>query len=161
MKKIIILIISLPIVLLSCNNNRSVQSENSQIKYVENFIVQYYEVMSSRDWSAYQELFAEKATLTTIWRDSTETKRLIFTNTISEFVAQTANGPDSQPIFEEKPLKIDIEIKNNLAAVWVEYGAKFGRENELIEWKGYDLFSLINFEGNWKIASLTYTELGN
>lgn len=100
--------------------------------------------------------FSEKATLTTIWLDTSDTNPQIFTNTISEFVAQTANGPDSQPVFEEKPLTIDVEIKNNLASVWVKYEAKFGSENEIIEWKGHDLFSLLKFNDKWYITSISY-----
>jgi len=91
------------------------------------------------------QLFSEKATLTTIWPDSSDTNPQIFTKTILEFVSQTANEPDSQPIFKEKPLTIDVNLKNNLASDWVKYEAKVGSKNEPIEWKGYDLFSLLKF----------------
>ena len=146
---------SLPF-LSSCDSNNSIQNGKSEIQEVENFIIEYYEVMSSRNWRAYQEFFSEKATLTTIWQDSTEIRQQIFSNTISEFVAQTANGPDSRPIFEEKPRTIDVEIKNNLASVWVKYEAKFGGKKDLIEWEGYDLFSLLKFNDKWYITSITY-----
>lgn len=156
MKKIFIVLFWSATVLYSCGINTTAESDNPKIKEIENFIVDYYEVMSSRNWSAYQLFFSEKATLSTIWQESVDTDIKIFTNSISEFVAQTANGPDSQPIFEEKPLSIDVEINNNLASVWVKYEAKFGSEKELIEWKGYDLFSLLNFNDKWYVTSITY-----
>lgn len=143
----------------SCGSKKSVNNDNSETQEVESLILEYYEVMSARNWPAYREFFSEKAILTTVWQDSTEANPQIFSNTISGFLAQTSSGPDSQPIFEEKPVHIEMEIKNNLAAVWVNYEAKFGSENNLIEWKGYDLFSLIKFEDQWKIASLTYIEI--
>ena len=156
MKSNIILVFGSLLFFLSCDNNYSVNTGDSETKEVENFIVRYYEVMSSRNWSAYQEFFSEQAVLTTIWQDSTNTGLQIFTSSISDFITQTDYGPDSQPIFEENPINIDVEIKNGLASVWVKYEAKFGSENELIEWKGYDLFSLLKFNSKWHITSITY-----
>jgi hypothetical protein len=68
----------------------------------------------------------------------------------------TPEGPDSQPIFEEQPLKIEVVRSGDLASVWVHYQAKFGTKNDLMEWTGYDLFSLIRFNKKWYISSLTY-----
>ena len=161
MKNCLLVIFGLLLLFSSCDHKKSINTNNSELREVESFIVEYYAVMSARNWSAYREFFSEKAILTTVWQDSTETTPQIFSNTISEFIAQTASGPDSQPIFEEKPIHIEIEIKADLAAVWVNYEAKFGSENNLIEWKGYDLFSLIKFEGKWKIASLTYVAISD
>lgn len=145
--------------LISCENPNLNHESDIATKEIETFIIDYYSVMTSRNWTAYRDFFSDKASLTSIWQESTETNAQIFSNTISDFISQTANGPDSQPIFEEKPIDIEIEIKENLAAVWVKYEAKFGSDNELIEWKGYDLFSLIRFENQWKIISLAYTEI--
>ena len=155
MKSYVLVILGSLLFLSSCDNNNSANG-NTEIKEVENFIVEYYEVMSSRNWSAYQDFFADKAILTTVWHESSDADPQIFTNTISEFVAQTANGPDSKPIFEEKPLTIEVELKNNLASVWAKYEAKFGSANELVEWEGYDLFSLLKHNDKWYITSITY-----
>ena len=112
--------------------------------------------MSQRNWNAYKAFFADKATLTTIWQEPNDLKPKLLTNSITEFLAQTENGPDSQPIFEEKPIKIDIKRKKNLANAWVYYEAKFGTKDNLIEWKGYDLISLLKFDNKWYITSITY-----
>lgn len=156
MKNYLLVLLGLLAFCSGCDSKSIASKRSEEAKTVESFIVDYYDVMSARDWDAYAEFFAEKAILTTVWADSSETQKHLFSSTISEFIAQTPNGPDSQPIFEEKPTKIDIEIKNNLAAVWVKYEAKFGTRENLFEWKGYDLFSLLKHNGQWYITSITY-----
>ncbi|PQV44252.1 putative lumazine-binding protein [Jejuia pallidilutea] len=142
--------------IISCKkSNEAKQLENSNSE-LEAFITDYYSVMSQRNWNAYKAFFADKATLTTIWQEPNDLKPKLLTNSITEFLAQTENGPDSQPIFEEKPIKIDIKRKKNLANAWVYYEAKFGTEDNLIKWKGYDLISLLKFDNKWYITSITY-----
>lgn len=142
--------------LIVCVNTHSAQENIVATKELETFITDYYSVMSNRNWDSYREFFTDKAILTTIWQDSMESPARIFTSSITEFIAQTHNGPDSQPIFEEKPIEITTEIKGSLASAWVFYKAKFGTKEELIEWQGYDLFSLIKYNDKWFITSLTY-----
>lgn len=156
MKNYVLVIFGLLLLLSGCGEKKFINNINPEIEEVENFIVEYYKVMSSRNWLEYQEFFSDKAILTTIWQDSAGAKKQIYTNSISDFVAQTADGPDSQPIFEENPIDMDVKIKNNLASVWVKYEAKFGSEHNLIEWTGYDLISLLKFNNKWYITSITY-----
>ena len=47
-------------------------------------------------------------------------------------------------------------MKNNLANAWVKYEAKFGTKDQLMEWKGIDLFSFIKYNEEWKIVSIVY-----
>jgi hypothetical protein len=98
-----------------------------------------------------------RATLTTVWQTDSSSNPDIFTSTIDEFLDQTKDGPDSQPVFEEKMVESEIVVKQNLANAWVKYDAKFGSEDNLMTWSGYDLFSLIKHEGEWKIASIVYS----
>lgn len=105
------------------------------------------------------DFFSEEATLTTVWQSEGDSIPKITTYSISEFVAQTKDGPDSQPIFEEKPVSIETRMRNGLASAWVRYEAKFGTQEELIEWSGYDLFSFIEHQNEWKIVSITYLAL--
>lgn len=127
---------------------------------LEQLIIDYYDIMSDRDWAAYAEYFTEKAVLTTVWQAPQDSVPTMNLNTISDFLAHTAEGPDSQPIFEEKPTEIEISRRGeDLAAAWVRYDAKFGTEAQLMTWSGYDLFSFIKYGGEWKIASLTYASV--
>jgi hypothetical protein len=138
-------------------NAQKISEKDSQsTEEIEIILGNYYTTMSARDWPAYKDFFSNDATLTTIWQQETDTIPKIFTNSINDFIAQTKNGPDSQPIFEEKMLSADITVKNNLAQAWVRYEAKFGSSDNLVEWKGLDLFSLIRYNDEWKIVSIVF-----
>lgn len=137
----------------SCTSEKNVDSETAQLQQL---LVDYYQTMSDRDWKKYQTFFSEAAILTTVWQPQPDSMPQLFSVTISEFIAQTPQGPDSQPIFEEKMVDSEISIRNNLAQAWVKYEARFGTTDQLMEWKGVDLFSFIKFENEWKIVSLTY-----
>jgi hypothetical protein len=155
MIKITYLLIFCQLVVSCKKSNERLQIENGNSE-LERFITEYYSVMSQREWDTYKTFFADKAILTTIWQEPNDLEPKLLINSITEFLAQTGIGPDSQPIFEERPLKIDIKRKNNLANAWVYYEARFGTEDNLIEWRGYDLFSLLKFNEKWYIASITY-----
>ena len=158
MKKSTLLLVSL-FTLINVNNlsGRSTAIQDTSI--LKTFIENYYEVMSARDWTTYKTYFTDQAVLTTVWQESADDEATIYTNTIDGFLAQTKNGPDSQPIFEEKPISIEIKIKGDLASVWAKYEAKFGTEENLMRWKGNDLFSLIHHNDKWYISALTYVSI--
>ncbi len=155
MKSTVLIIITL-LMVSSCNEPSRHNSQSAESQELEKFINNYYEIMSDRQWQQYQQLIIAKASLTTIWSASPQSEPTIFTSSIEEFLAQTDQGPDSQPIFEEKPLEIEVEIRGDLANVWAKYEARFGSETELTKWKGTDLFTLMRFQGQWYITSLTY-----
>ena len=118
----------------------------------------YYTVMSDRDWDAYAAHFWPGAHLTTVWQPpGTDSMQVVMT-TIEDFIAQADQGPGSQPIFEEKMLEAEVKTYNNLATVWATYAAKFGTEDSLMEWEGIDAFTYMKHAGEWRIASLAYTQ---
>ena len=143
-----------------CIEQPKVQPESDQHPEeveIRDFLNQYYQTMSSRQWSAYRGFFWDKATLTTIWATDSTSAPTVQISTIDEFISKTGEGPDSQPIFEESMTSVDIQIKKNLAQAWATYDAKFGNKEELMEWSGMDLFSLMKHEGEWKIVSLAFS----
>ncbi len=147
--------------LSSCQPQPSTEAGNisfsSEEQEIHTFLQSYYQTMSERNWQAYREFFWDKATITTVWQaegDSTET---VFISTIDEFIEKTPEGPDSQPIFEEKMLEADIEVRADLAKAWVSYEARFGTQDNLMEWTGMDLFALMKHQGAWRIVSLTFS----
>nr|WP_281169010.1 nuclear transport factor 2 family protein [Fulvivirga imtechensis] len=121
------------------------------------FLISYYQTMTRRDWRTYRSYFWDDAIITTVWQKEGENNESVHITTIDEFIAQTHLGPDSQPVFEEKPIDIQITVKNGLAQAWVRYEARFGSEKNMMEWKGTDLFSLLNHDGKWRIVSLTFS----
>ncbi len=121
---------------------------------------QYYADMSARNWEAYASHFWPGAHLTTVWQPPGADSLQVVMTTIEEFVKQADQGPGSQPIFEEKLLDAEINVYNNLAAVWASYAAKFGTEDSLMEWQGIDAFTYMKHDGVWRVTSLSYTNMG-
>ena len=139
-----------------CSSENNTETIATEEKELYNILTDYYQTMSNRDWNRYKTFFIDKAILTTIWQENQDSIPKIFTSSITEFIAKTGEGPDSQPIFEEKMIDAKISVKGGLAQAWVKYEAKFGTAEALMEWKGYDLFSFMRFEKEWKIISIAY-----
>jgi len=141
----------------ACNSRMPKDDKTSEEnRAVKRLLEEYYLTMSDRDWSKYEKFFSDDAILTTIWQIDSTGQPVIFTNTITDFLAQTEEGPDSQPIFEERLVESTVEVRGNLAVSWVRYEAKFGTEEDLMHWEGVDLISLIKHSGEWKIVSIVF-----
>ncbi len=121
-------------------------------------VAEYYRDMSARNWPAYAEHFWPRATLTTAWQPPGEQAPRVVVTTIDEFLAQTAQGPDSKPIFEERLLAQDVRVTGSLAQVWARYEARFGDSASVATWRGIDAFTWMKHDGEWRIAALAYTE---
>jgi hypothetical protein len=158
LSKSTILLLTFCLIQQACEQKRPKESAFAESeKAIYQLLVDYYQTFSDRNWPEYKSFFIDKATLTTVWQTDSSSNPDIFTSTIDEFLDQTKDGPDSQPVFEEKMVESEIVVKQNLANAWVKYDAKFGSEDNLMTWSGYDLFSLIKHEGEWKIASIVYS----
>jgi len=135
------------------NTSSEGSAENAVL---EKLLVSYYNDMSQRDWKKYRNYFWDNATITTAWQKPGDTAVRVHVITIDDFIVQTPQGPDSQPVFREQMKKSSIEIKNNLAAAWVEYDAEFGKPDSLMKWSGTDVFSFLKNNGEWRITSLVF-----
>ncbi len=116
----------------------------------------YYRDFSARDWEAFADHFWEGATMTTIWQPAEADTLQVMMMTIPDFVTQAPEGPGSKPIFEERMTDAEVKVTGNLAQVWAHYEAKFGDENNLMEWTGIDAFTLMYYDDRWCITSLAY-----
>lgn len=132
------------------------ESSKAQQAPVLDAVEQYYVDFSARDWEAFADHFHEGAVLSTIWPAPGETGPSVMMSTIPDFVAQAPQGPGSQPIFEERMTSAEVRVKGDLAQVWATYDAKFGTEDNLMEWSGIDAFTLLQFDGRWRIVSIAY-----
>ena len=159
-----ILLVALPLFLLACEvrteNSTSrtniIDSQTTESDVVETRLKEYYERMSERNWKAYEKYFWNGATVTTAWKQPGDTVSTVDVTTIGDFLKETALGPDSQPVFEEKMLNSKITVEKNLCTAWVEYEAKFGKPDSLQQWKGTDVFTLLKHNGEWRIVSLVF-----
>jgi hypothetical protein len=93
---------------------------------IEGKLKTYYNDMSDRNWTAYQSHFWPGATITTVWTGPQNFVPAVDITSIEDFIKETPNGPDSQPIFEETMENSQITFKANIAEAWVNYNAKFG-----------------------------------
>lgn len=123
---------------------------------VREHLMRYYDALSARDWQLLPASFWPDATLTTIWRPPDESVERVWATTVPAFIAAAPDGPDSQPIFEERPVSMDVHIEGPLASAWVRYRARFGAPDELVCWTGTDLFTLIRHDEEWRIAGIAY-----
>ena len=148
------------ILLASCSpgDDKSAVGPETQTesKTIGQLLNNYYQDMSVRDWDKYREYFWPRATITTAWQVPGDSASRVDVTTIDDFIRETPNGPDSQPVFEEKMDSSTITVTNNLATAWVSYSAKFGTPENLSEWKGIDVFTLMRHDGQWKIVSLAF-----
>lgn len=158
--KNIYFILMLLLCVMACNRHagqaEQVPQDKQKIKEVEEKLISYYNVMSERDWDKYRSYFWENATITTAWQQPGDSISRVHVITIDNFIKETPDGPDSQPVFEEKMTRSSINIKGNIAEVWADYDAKFGRPDSLMQWSGTDVFTWLHHGGEWKIVSLVF-----
>lgn len=139
----------------SCERS-TVESPNPAESEVHQFLESYYDAFSARDWPAFTDHFWDGATMTTIWTPPGETDERVVATSIPDFVAQAPMGPGSREIFEEKMVSARIEVEGDLAQARARYEARFGDPGEIMEWEGFDAFTLLKFRGEWRISSLAY-----
>jgi hypothetical protein len=151
------------LVLFSCSAEKTDDSTSKTSLFntpegadVEEKLKQYYDDMSNRDWEKYRSHFWDNATITTAWQQPGDSVAIVDVTTIDDFIKETPIGPDSQPVFEEKMKNSKIHVEGNIAEAWVEYEAKFGKRDSLMEWSGTDVFTLLRHDGQWKIVSLVF-----
>ena len=123
---------------------------------VEARLKEYYKDMSDRDWEKYQSHFWENATITTAWKQPGDSVVTVDVTTIGDFIKEAPLGPGSQPIFEETMKDSKINVQGNIANAWIRYEAKFGKPDSLTRWTGTDVFTMLRYNGEWKIVSLVF-----
>lgn len=121
-------------------------------------VASYYQDFSARNWPAYREYFWPLASLTTVWQPPGEPHPRVVLTTIEDFITQTAQGPDSKPIFEERLLSHEVRVVGDLAQVWARYEARFGDSGSVATWRGIDAFTWMRHDGVWRIVSLAYSD---
>ncbi|MGI9544787.1 MAG: nuclear transport factor 2 family protein [Cyclobacteriaceae bacterium] len=133
-----------------------VESSTNQEEEVLQKIEAYYQVFSDRDWPVFRSFFWDNATLTTIWQPAGASGEQVMVTSIDEFIEQTPQGPDSQPVFEEKMTDAEVKMGPGLAQVWADYEATFGQPDSLMHWTGTDAFTLLKHQDEWRIVSLVF-----
>lgn len=118
----------------------------------------YYDALSDRDWPRFKHHFAPGATITTMWQPPGAPAPMLEIVTVDTFVARAPMGPGSRPIFEERLTWVTITIHRNLAQAWASYTARFGDSTAVRTWDGFDAFTLMRYQGTWRITALAFTD---
>ena len=151
--------------LIACNQSNPevlgdsmipVASSTDQEQEILQRIETYYQTFSDRDWPIFRTFFWDSATLTTVWQPEGASSEQVVVTSIDEFIRQTPQGPDSQPVFEEKMTRAEVKMSGDLAQVWADYEATFGRPDSLMHWTGTDAFTLLKHQNEWRIVSLVF-----
>lgn len=154
MRVLVALLIAMPV--SGCATDRTGGGESPEDDAVRAHVADYYAVLSARDWDVLPLSFWPEATLTTIWQPAGEASARVWSTTVAEFIAAAPEGPDSRPVFEERPTSIELRVEGDIASAWVHYRARFGAQGDMMCWSGIDVLTLLRFNGEWRIASLAY-----
>lgn len=120
------------------------------------FVRSYYDALSDRDWERFPDHFWPGAIITTVWQPEDEPAARVLTQTVPEFVELAPSGPGSREIFEERMRAAEVRVRGDLASVFARYAARFGDPGDIMEWEGVDSFSLLKYEGEWRIVALAF-----
>ncbi len=117
----------------------------------------YYQAFSDRDWDRFAGHFWPGATLTTVWQPPGAPGEMVVITSLADFVAKAPEGPGSREIFEERMSAAAVLLAApDLATVFARYYARFGDPGAVHRWEGTDVFTLMRFNGEWRIVALAY-----
>jgi hypothetical protein len=113
---------------------------------------QYYVRMSARQWEPLQRCFWPRASITAILGGAVRTV------TIEEAI-KTAPANRTCPVSRsDEIVHATVTAYGPLADAWVTYRARCGVVRDSVTTHyGIDAFHLMKHEGEWRIASLTFT----
>jgi hypothetical protein len=101
--------------------------------------------------------FWPDATLTTIWQPAGRAvSPRVWSTTVAAFIAAAPEGPDSQPIFEERPLSMEPRVEGDIRLRLGTLSCAFRHAGRIGVLDGYDVFTLIRMNEEWRIASVAY-----
>lgn len=132
------------------------QTPSEDAREVEQFLTGYYDALSDRDWERFADHFHDGAHIAFVMPDSTGKVDDVTFQSVPGFVALAPLGPGSREIFEERMTGNTIHASGDLAAAWVQYEARFGDPDDIMEWTGTDAITMIRISGRWRITSLAY-----
>lgn len=119
---------------------------------------QYYARLTAREWGLLGQCFWSRASITTVMRRSSAGAEELQTVTIEEAIKR-APGMKNCPIsFSDEIARANVVTYGPLADAWVTYRARCGVVRDSVTTHyGIDAFHLMKHDGEWRIASLTFT----
>ena len=128
--------------ILIATNGLAQNAQTEVLKVVNDF----FHTMEMKDAVAFNNLFLENAYAYSVRQQADS---ILVRNSILK--ASTSKDRLKERLREEE---ITIHINKNVAAVWAPYDFWINDEHSHC---GYEVFTLIKKDSDWKIASLTYS----
>jgi hypothetical protein len=124
------------------------RAKDQRVDEIKEFIGRYFKTWSSQDMKGYDGCFLPDATVQFI-----DEEGQLSTHGRRQFIAsQTDFHRKAQVRATEVPESIDVRFEAKLARVVVFWKLTQGMRTET----GYDHFTLLKHDGNWRIVNLTF-----
>jgi len=154
------------VILLSCRVERApsgrpgaaVPADSLASAEVLAALRQYYTRMTERQWDLLQRCFWPRASITTVRPRSSAGAEAVQTATIEEAIKRAPDMKTCPINPSDEIARATVVTYGPLADAWVTYRWKCGvaRDSVLTHY-GIDAFHLVKHDGEWRIASLSYT----
>jgi hypothetical protein len=119
---------------------------------------QYYARLTAREWTLLGQCFWPRAAITTVMRPPRGGAEALETVTIEDAIKRAPAMKDCPVSFSDGMARANVVTYGPLADAWVTYRARCGVARDSVTTHyGIDAFHLMKHEGQWRIASLTFT----
>lgn len=125
------------------------QNEEAEKKNILEKVNLFFKVLETKDTVLYNTLVYSNAQIWTI-RPQQDTLKI----GMRSFSTDMVNLAAMKTVIEERPMRYDIKIHNNIAVVWMPYTLSLSGK---FSHCGVDVFTLLKAADGWKIVSTVYS----
>lgn len=125
------------------------QNEEAEKKNILEKVNLFFKVLKTKDTVLYNTLVYPNAQIWTI-RPQQDTLKI----GMRSFSTDMINLAAMKTVIEERPMRYDIKIHNNIAVVWMPYTLSLSGK---FSHCGVDVFTLLKAAEGWKIVSTVYS----
>jgi hypothetical protein len=126
-------------------------SKSPQEEVIRETLTAYFKFWSQRQHEQYAGCFHPLAKI--FYMDQSQK---ISSASLTEFLYQQKISLLNDSTMKEYPLDFEVMLQDNGALAKVKWQLDKGAPTQSSHEQGYDLFTLINHEGKWKIISLLF-----
>jgi len=125
------------------------QNEEAEKKNILEKVNLFFKVLETKDTVLYNTLVYPNAQIWTI-RPQQDTLKI----GMRSFSTDMINLAAMKTVIEERPMRYDIKVHNNIAVVWMPYTLSLSGK---FSHCGVDVFTLLKSAEGWKIVSTVYS----
>lgn len=126
------------------------QNNETEKKQVMEKINLFFKVLETKDTALYKSLVMPNGQIWTVTRQQDTLK-----NTLRTFADDMKSLAVMNKVIEERPLRADINIHQDIAIAWVPYTLSLDGQ---FSHCGIDVFTLLRTKDGWKIVNASYSK---